>query len=335
MLPSFTGTASQTLHTLDSLKRTPYVNQWSLGIQKSFTDDLMAEVEYVGSTAQKLPQRRNLNIATMDPTGTIPVASRVPYYGYSTIELSYNGGWSSYNGLTARLERRFARGLYFLGSYTWSHAIDLGSTDDTSIFSGQFKKYYKGNGDFDVRQRFVASYVYELPFGRGKRFLGSTSRAADVLIGGWQLNGITTFSTGQYRTVTLGVDFLNMGSYGTSSLPDLVGNPFAGSSLPHQYLNPAAFAYPMNASGALVHRPGTAGRNEFEMPGLNNWDLGVLKNERVGERVTAQFRVEMFNAWNHTQYGPPALTSTSPNFGAIGGTLVTARRIQLGLKVMF
>jgi len=335
MLPAFTASTNLTPRSFDRRNRTPYLNQWSFGVQKSITDDVVLELEYTGSTGQKLPQRRNLNIAALDLSGTIPLARRVPYPQYSQIPLAYNGGWSSYNALTARLERRFARGLHFLGSYSWAHAIDLGSTDDMSVISGQFKKYDKGNSAFDVRQRLITSYVYELPFGHGKRFFRNAGRAADLLIGGWQINGINTFSYGQYRTVTVGVDWLLIGSYAVTSLPDLVGDPSAGRFVPDRYLNPAAFDYPKDASGARIRRPGTAARNEFRMPGLNNWDLGLLKNTGVGERVRTQFRLEIFNAWNHTQLGLPTLTMTSLNFGRIGSTLANERRIQLGLKVLF
>lgn len=334
MLPSFALSPNVSPFTFDRLNRTPYLNQWSFGVQKSLTPTTVLEVEYTGSTGQKLPQRRNLNIAQIDPTGTIPIRNRVPYPQYSFILMAYNGGWSSYNALTARLERRFAAGFYFLGSYTWQHAIDLGATDEFSAISREYKKFDKGNSTYDVRQRFVASYLYELPFGRGKRFLSGAPAVADRILGGWQLNGISTFSTGQWRSVTLGLDYLLIGSFSTSR-PDLIGNPKAGRSFPDHYLNPAAFGFPKDASGNQIRREGNAGRNAFEMPGIHNWDLGVFKNNRIGERFNAQFRWEMFNAFNHTQFGPPNLSSTSPNFGRIGGVLVGPRRMQFGLKLIF
>ena len=191
MLPSFTLSPNVSPFSFDRTNRTPYLNQWSFGIQKSLLQDTVLELDYTGSTGQKLPQRRNLNIANIDPTGTIPIRDRVPFPQYSFVLLTYNGGWSSYNALTARLERRFAGGFYFLGSYTWQHAIDLGATDEFSAISRDFKTYDKGNSTFDVRHRFVSSYVYELPLGRGKRIFGNMGSAADKILGGWQLNGIS------------------------------------------------------------------------------------------------------------------------------------------------
>jgi hypothetical protein len=334
MLPSFAASPNLNPFSFDRRNRTPYVNQWSFGLQHTFQQDYVAEVEYAGSTGQKLPQRRNLNIASIDPTGTIPIAARSPYPQYGYILLAYNGGWSSYNAMTARLEKRFNSGFFLLASYTWQKALDLGSTDDSSAVSTNFKNWDKGHSDYDVPQRAVFSYVYELPFGRGKRFASGLNPMANVILSGWQLTGITTFAKGQFQTPTLGVDWLNAGSF-TTSRPNTVGDYAAGRSLPDAYINPAAFAYPVNAAGQRVHVEGNGGRNTIEQPGLNNWDLGIFKNTRVRERFNVQFRWEMFNAWNHTQFGAASLSMSSVNFGKITTTLVGPRRMQFGLRVSF
>lgn len=334
MLPSFAASPNINPFSFDRLNRTPYLSQWSFGIQRTLGNDFLAEVEYAGSTGQKLPQRRNLNIARLDPTGAIPIAQRAPYPQFSFILLTYNGGWSSYNALTAKLEKRFTGGLYLLASYTLQKSLDLGATDEFSALSGEFKKWDKGHSTFDVPQRLVLSYVYELPFGRGKPLWSNVRGVADKLLSGWQINGITTFAEGQFRTVTLGLDWLVIGTF-TQSRPNIVGDIKAGRSLPDAYLSPAAFDFPRDAAGNRIRVQGNAGRNSIQMPGLNNWDLGIFKNTSVGERFVTQFRLEMFNGFNHTQFGPPNLSSTSPNFGRIGGTLVTARRIQMGLKINY
>jgi len=116
MMPSFAASTNLNPFSFDRHNRTPYLSQWSFGIQQSFKRDYLFELEYAGSTGQKLPQRRNLNIATIDPTGTIPIGSRQPFPDYSFILLTYNGGWSSYNAMTARLEKSFTGGLYMLAS---------------------------------------------------------------------------------------------------------------------------------------------------------------------------------------------------------------------------
>jgi carboxypeptidase family protein len=328
MLPSFAASQNLNPFTFDRLNRTPYLSQWTFGIQRSFLKDFLLEVEYAGSTGQKLPQRRNLNIATLDPTGTVPIQQRVPYPQYGFILLTYNGGWSSYNALTAKLEKRFSNGLYALFSYTWQKSLDLGATDEFSAMSVEQKKWDKGPSTFDVPHRFVASYSYELPFGRGKAFFANANRVASALLSGWQVNGITTFSQGQAQTPSLGIDWLLIGTFSTSR-PNIIGDVSAGRSMPDNYVNPSAFQRPPNGV------QGNAGRGSIRQPGINNWDLGVVKNSKVGERLGIQFRWEMFNAFNHTQFGAASLNLASTNFGKIGGTLIGPRRMQVGLKLVF
>jgi hypothetical protein len=207
-------------------------------------------------------------------------------------------------------------------------------TDDASTISSSYKNLDKGHSDYDVPHRFVFSYMYELPFGKGKPFLNNAPGFVNVLVGGWQLNGITTLAKGQYRTVTVGTDWLNLGSF-TRSIPNIIGDYTAGRSLPTQYLNKAAFDYPRDAQGVAIHIPGNAGRNQIEMPGIANWDASLFKNVRFGERFTAQLRFEGFNIFNRTSFNAPNLSWTSPTFGRITSTLLDARRIQLGMRLMF
>ena len=216
MMPSFTNSPNVNPFTFDRVNRTPYLTQWSFGAQKSLWKDYLLEVEYTGSRGSKLPQRRNLNIGRIDPTGTIPIVQRVPYPQYGFILMTYNGGWSSYNALTTKLEKRFSKGLYFLGSYTWQKSLDLGATDEFSALSAEFKKYDKGHSTFDVPHRFVGTWVYELPVGRGRALMADMPAALDAVLGGWQVSGIATFSQGQFQTPTLGTDWLLLGSFTTS-----------------------------------------------------------------------------------------------------------------------
>jgi Carboxypeptidase regulatory-like domain len=328
MLPSFAASQNLNPFTFDRLNRTPYLTQWTFGIQRSFKKDFLLEVEYAGSTGQKLPQRRNLNIATLDHTGLVPIRDRVPYPQYGFILLTYNGGWSSYNALTAKLEKRFGNGFYGLFSYTWQKSLDVGASDEFSALSVEQKKWDKGPSTFDVPHRFVASYSYELPFGRGKTFLAGLNRFTDLLLSGWQVTGITTFSQGQAQTPSLGSDWLRLGSFSTAR-PNIIGDVRAGRSLPHDYVNPSAFERPRE------HVQGNAGRGSIRQQGINNWDLGVVKNNRINERLAVQFRWEMFNAFNHTQFGAANLNMASQNFGKITGTLIGPRRMQVGLKLIF
>ncbi|MBI2689363.1 MAG: TonB-dependent receptor [Acidobacteria bacterium] len=335
MLPSFTASPNLSPFTFDRLNRTPYVNQWSFGVEKAFGGNWVFEAEYAGSQGNKLPQRRNLNAGRIDPTGTIPIIQRIPYPQFGAgMLIAYNGGWSSYNALTAKIERRYAAGLYLLGSYTWQKAIDLGATDDFSTISTEYKKWDKGLSNLNVPHRFIASFNYEVPFGKGKRFGGNMNKALDLAFGNWQINGITTFAQGQYNTLALGSDWVLVGSF-SRSIPNIVGDPYTGRTLPDRYLNAAAFDFPRDAQGNRIRVVGNAGRNTIQQPGINNWDMGLFKNYRLTERFNMQFRGETFNTWNHTQFGSASLNTSSAAFGTITSTRVTARRMQLGLKLQF
>jgi hypothetical protein len=334
MMPSFTDSPNVNPFTFDRGNRTPYLTQWSFGAQKSFWTNYLLEVEYAGSTGRKLPQRRNLNIARLDPTGTIPIVNRVPYPQYGFILMTYNGGWSSYNALTAKLEKRWSKGLFFLGSYTWQKSLDLGATDEFSALSAEFKKYDKGHNTYDVPHRFVGTWVYELPVGRGRTLMSDMPAALEAVLGGWQVTGIATFSQGQFQTPVLGTDWLLLGAF-TTSRPNVIGDPTAGRQLPDAYLNPAAFDFPRDAQGNRIRVQGDAARNSIQQPGINNWDIGLFKNFRFGNRFNAQFRWETFNTWNHTQFGSANLNTSSPTFGRIGGLRVGPRRMQFGLRLTF
>ena len=142
-----------------------------------------------------MPQRRNLNPARIDPTGTIPVAQRRRYPQYRGHPAYLQRGLDELQRTDRESGEAIRNRAYLLGSYTWQKNLDLGATDDFSTIHSEFKKWDKGRSTFDVPHRFVASYVYELPFGKGKHFcrLGPSGRSA---VGGWQINGITTFASG-------------------------------------------------------------------------------------------------------------------------------------------
>lgn len=330
--------------SLDKRSRTPYVQQWDFDIQHTFAHNMFLDVGYIGDTGQKLPQRRNEDAPTFDPTGTIPIANRVPYPAYSWILLDYNGGWSSYNGLATRFTKRFGSGMFLNVAYTWSHTLDLGNTDDFSASQCCFKTLDKGNGDYDVRHRLVLSYVYDLPFGKGKRYLSGVSGAVNELVGGWQVSGVTTFSTGQYESPTLPADWQVQGAFSTSR-PSKVGPAYATNQTHAEWFNIDSFVYPGCPVGDLaptaancpngIHLQGTAARNSLEEPGINNWDISAFKFIPINERFQAQLRCEFYNAWNHTQFAAPNASLSAGQFGVIGGVLEPPRVIQVAFKLLF
>lgn len=324
--------------SIDKRNRTPYVQEWALDAQHIFGKNWVVDLGYIGNTGQKLWQRRNQNIASEDPTGTIPITLREPYPQFSWILVTYGGGWSNYNGLTLRVEKRVSAGLYLLSSYTWSHALDLGGTDEFSASSANFKVLDKGNSTFDVRHRLVFSYLYELPFGGNKRFLSGASGVVNRLAGGWKINGITTFSTGQYKTAGLPFDWPDLGAF-SQSRPDQIGNPYPGNQSYTNWLDAGAFVVPgcptIDPCTPGRHVQGNSARNSLEMPGINNWDFQIMKETRVSEKLAAQFRAEFFNGWNHTQFGDASTDLVPGQFGRIGGLRIDPREIQFGLKLLW
>jgi hypothetical protein len=335
---ALTGGSGTDPNSIDKRNRTPYVQEWNFGIQHTFAKDWLLDVSYMGNTGQKLPLRLDENLPTPDPTGTIPYTSRLRYPNYGWIELDYGGGWSSYNGLLTKVEKRFSNGMYFLATYTYSHAIDLGSTDDVSTWDG-IRTLQKGNGTYDQRHRLVLSYIYELPVGHGKHFASGTSGAVDRLIAGWKFTGITTFSTGQFQTPGLPVNWPVDGTFANDSRPNQIGNPYPAN---HSYLNwtnVSAYTYPGCPSytpcSPGLHVQGNAGRDSIEQPGMNNWDFALMKDTRLHEKRMLEFRAEFFNGWNHTQFGPSNTDLVPGQFGRISSLLVSPREIQLGLKFIW
>jgi hypothetical protein len=284
------------------------------------------ELGYTGSAGHHLPQRLNINAGTADPTGLKPLAQRVQFPQYpSGVAASLNEGNSNYNALNARIDKRFTSGISFLGSYTYSKCLDNGITDEFLANPANIRDD-RGQCTTDIRQRFVASYIYELPFGRGKRF--------NLLLGHWQLSGITTFSTGPYISPS---DLVSpsLGNY-ISYRPNRVGqvnnadlrsgirnNPVTGPYFTTSDLvNPVGNVY------------GSAARDFILCPGLNNWDISLFKIFPIRERMNLQFRSDFFNAFNHAQFGPPNATAGAAFNGQIS-TAGAPRDIQLSLKLAF
>ena len=325
-------------YSINPKDRTPYFQQWNLVVQRRLSGSILAEAGYVGSHGLHLADRVNINQAVppANPANPTPLASRRPFPEWGDI-LSFNyGEQSSYNALQTRLEKRFSGGLSFMAGYTWSHSIDTSSRGAGAASWHQDVRNLhadRGSSDFDVRHHFVLSYTYSLPVGKGKRWLGGAGGGWDRLVGGWGVNGITTLLTGNYETVRVVGDRAN-----TGGAPYQRGNIAAGcadnGNLPRadrnieRYFNTDCFS--ITPLGTF----GTSGRNILQTPGLNNWDIGVVKNTPLTERMRLEFRTEFFNAWNHAQFGVPQLSVQSPLFGKIRSAR-DPRLIQFAMKLLW
>ncbi len=339
---AFPSPAALTLGTLspfsvDPSDRTPYLQQWNLGVQHTFGNSLLTELAYVGSLGRRLAERIQINQAVPppDPSNPTPIAQRRPFSGWGDI-LSFNyGEKSNYNGLQFRAERRFSQALSFLASYTWSHSLDTASRGSGGTWHQDIRNREAdyGNSDFDVRHRFSFSYTYELPIGRGRRFVSKGSGALDKLVEGWSVNGITTFMTGNYENIVVSGDRANTGGFPFQRAnlnPTCMnyGNLPRGQRTIDRYFRTRCFT--VTPFGTF----GSSGRNVVEIPGLNNWDLSLFKTTTVTESFRVQFRTEFFNAWNHPQFGGPSTNVQDPFFGQIRSAR-DPRVIQFALKLLW
>jgi hypothetical protein len=296
----------------------------------------------------RLPIIADYNQALPNQPGqTLGIQPRRPDQQFGAITWVDPAGQSTYNGLSARIEHRFATGLYFLNSFTWSKA--MGNSEQALEYaSGYYQanpqniynlKAERGPSSFDVKFINVTSLVYDLPFGKGRKFGSSWNPVLNAIAGGWELNTINTANTGIPLDITYTPPASNdvtgrIPDYrGVAEMrPNLIGDPTrpSGVSMVDQYWNKAAFAVP-SASAPF----GSLGRNAFRMPNFWQWDLGVNKNFRLPrEGMALQFRSEFFNVLNHTNFGTPDSNISDAAFGTIRSTF-PPRQIQFALKFLF
>jgi hypothetical protein len=338
---------------------TPYSEQWGLDVQQSLNRSTVCDMAYMGNRARKQQQSReggidwdqlpvsdlsygaSLSDQVPNPyAGTIPIApfngatiarSQLlrPYSQYtSVLPLFLSGGNIQYDALQLRLERRLANGLQVQASYVWARNFDNGTNHQDS---------YNPMGGYavssqDIRQRLVASYLYNLPFGRAQTFGSHLSRPLDLVAGGWQLNGITTLQGGTPLQISatnasgLGnpVEYANW-NYQNPSISGPVKNRVSHDFKTADFTQPAAFTLG-NAPAYL---------NELRSPGYDNTDFSIFKIFPVTEQLHIEFRTEAFNVFNHPQFSSPDSTVTDNSFGEITSQANNPRQIQFGLKLLF
>jgi Carboxypeptidase regulatory-like domain len=317
-----------------------YVQQWNLNVQHEIFKNTRLEVSYIGSKGTHLRLLRDINARIPSAAGT----GARPFTAFGRINQNENSGSSNYNALWATFERRVSRGLLFSFNYAWSKSIDFNSVGSSNpqIQNPFDLRAERAVSDFDARHRFSYSFVYELPFK-----LESAPAVARRLATGWQLTGVGVLQSGSPMSPIVTTD--NSGTGDLFDRPNLVGDPYApGPNCPETrtptcWFNPAAFAVP--ARGQF----GNVGRNFLIGPKLNNFDFGLYKNNRVSERFNVQFRAQIYNLFNHPNFGSPTLsfaapTATNPNpsnFGVVRATRAprgdasSSRQIEFGLKLYF
>ena len=314
---------------------TPFVLQYNFGVQREISKNTVFSLSYVGSRGYYLMVQNDLNpeIPTIDVNGqrTFPPGSPRQNPNLGSIAFNKPQGSSWYNSMQAYLTHNLGANLQFQVSYTYSKCIDYGSVAfgleaGNSGQQAQSDPYDltrdKGVCDFDVRHNFVANTVYRLPF-RGNRW-----------VEGWQVSGILTARSGTPFSVQNGIDQANLNDPAgqPGDRPNLTGEsivPAGGRSVHGLWINRSAFQpQPFGTLGDLR-------RNAFFGPRFVNLDTSLTKVTRITEGTNLEFRAEMFNLFNHPNYGLPVSILTSRDFGRILGTVGTSRQIQFALKFSF
>lgn len=311
--------------------RTPYVHEWNVSVERQFSDRLAASVTYAGAAGRSLECCGLTNYATVLAAGNSREPHRVPYPNMLVFRTNDNNGASDYHGLQLKAEQRFHRGLSFLLTYTFSKSIDLACSGYIGAEGCNIQQPYnlaaeRSVSSYDLTHISNASFIYELPVGRG-RALGIRGRGLDVLAGGWQVSGILSFRSGLPLTPALATDNANNG--GSQQRPNLIGDPGLAGQSRLRWFNTAAFALPPRFTY------GNAGRNILRGPSSASQNLSLFKNFDVLERkLRVQVRSDFFNAFNRPLLGNPGTTLDTPAFGQInsaGGN----RTVQLSLKLIY
>jgi hypothetical protein len=309
--------------------RNPMVHKWNVSIQREFAGGNAFEVSYVGNHQAHQLHFSDPNACPNNPTPALPCDPRRPFPNIGGVNYTGTFGFGRYAGLTTKWERRFSNGLQYLASYTWGHALATsGTTLSGSRGLGVLDPYNwsrnYSSAAWDIRHNFVASFLYDLPV----RF---ANRAANIALGGWQVNGILTLRTGNPFTLQTNNC---VGSF-SNCLPDVVPgrdpkNAPSGGRRPAQWFDTTAVTRP--APGTQ----GTLGLQSNNDPGMHFMDLSLFKSFRITERYNLQFRWETFNLTNTPQFGQPNNREGDPAFGRITGTQAgTERKMQLALRFMF
>ena len=375
---------SGTVRTTGPVRRIPRIYEWNLTMQQEVAANWLLQVGYVGTKSSNLYDHESSNLnqplqpndlnftsnPALDPLGTGNYGR--PYFSVrpaltTVFPLDIARLSMFYNAFQASAEHRFSRGFNVLAAYTFAKSIGTadGNVQQCDVQNAHNIAAEKGPNTPDFRHRLSVSYVYQLPYGKGKHFGSSSGGVARAILGDWEVSGVTTVHSGEAFDALLGGDVTNTGA--ASARPDRIANPYnfsfnvpgqaaLGCSRPgHQTLdcwfNQAAFAVPALAivngvTQSNAHMFGDTERAVLRGPDFVNFDFALYKTFQMGERFNISFRSEFFNIFNHPNFGLPNFGSGGGSSGAgfvniTGGAAITQtvpdnqREIQFGLKFVF
>ena len=306
----------------------PYVQNFNLTYQRQLSDGLTFDVGYVGALGRQLPYNRALN-AAVPGTGPAGLPFFVQFGRTAAVSLRADGVNSNYNALQTNLSKRFSGGLTFTVAYAYSKSLDVGSNQPGFMDNLNLQRQY-GPSDFDRTHLLTVSHLYELPFGKGKKFFNQ-SGISSAILGGWQINGIFRLATGSPFTPT--ADATSCNCPGNTQFADAIASiQYVGGVGPGQpWVSPSSFAVP------APNRFGNAGRNAIRGPRLTNYDFSVFRTFPVTERFKLEYRAEFYNLTNTPHFSNPSGSISSASFGIITSTLsgYGNRQVQMALRLRF
>jgi hypothetical protein len=329
--------------------RDAYVQNWVFSMQREIFEGTVLDVGYVGNKTTNLITIADYNqarpLAANETLTTSPLLSRRPYQAFGPITVTWPHAFANYNGLQVRLEHRGSKGLYLLNSFVYGKAIDNSGQSLESQGAGAHpspQNFYdmsaeKAVSDFNQKLNNTTSVVYDLPVGKGRKYATALPRALEYLLGGWQVSAINNLWSGQPLNLSYSPSAaqqvsvsLNDFRGGISYRPNLIGPALTPNGNIDNYLNPLTVVVPTDQTQPF----GNAGRNAVTGFGFFQLDLGIGKSFAITERVHLQFRSEMFNATNHSNFRNANLNRSAAGFGQVRATF-PARQVQFGLRLTF
>ncbi len=336
-LDALSNPSLPSVFALDPSFSNPYVQHWQFSVQQELGWNTVWEIAYAGSKGTRLYEFRQGNpvTPTADPNANYADLRPRPYLGDFSLWCSCNS--STYHSLQTKIEKRFSNDLSFLTAFTYGKSIDEISTASLGFHGGGYARdwnhpeWEKGPSDFDQKFRFVNSVTYILPIGKGKRFLGGLNTAGNMLLGGWELQGIQSFTSGVPYTINASIGESNTNGDSEERPNRVAGVPlYPANQDPSLWFNPAAFT--ATAFGTL----GNSGRNIIYTAPQVNIDTSLFKDFAFNDRMKLQFRSEFFNMVNHPNFRANSLNNSfdAPGAGAFTAAQ-PARQIQFALKFIY
>jgi hypothetical protein len=309
--------------------REGYVQSWNFSIQRQIAGFAL-DVAYVGNLGTRITNNYNVNASFVVDSGNNGRPLFQAFRRAQDTTNIYHANSTTYHSLQVKFDRKYSNGFLMTTAYTWSKAIDWGGADNGGVWTYINYDRSRARADGERRHTFVQSYIYELPFGKGKKMF--TSGPASWILGGWQVNGIMTMMTGAPFTPSVPGSIIN--APGNPNTPNLNGtfNTPKGIGTHTFWFDTSNFSQP------AARTFGNLGRTSLQGPAFFNLDASIFRNFQFGERMRMEFRAESFNFTNTPAFGNPNGDITSPNFGRITGTngdVNQPRAIQLGLKLTF